>query len=277
MELDADSDGSPRAALPSLRLAKDYLVGHTGHTAPRRSHLPPAEDPVVNELSAPFSKYLSARRQHGAPTALSVSSVLALPDFATLVYEAEEKAENKAGSDTVALHRSYSYLARLFQKLLERTPTEQLSADDLNLLRTSGTAALEGEIFERMAEANITTPAKGSSALGPGPGTEAPSGTAMTVWAAMPLVGPRRGSQRPSTAVDGPPPLLAPPPGGGNVLSAVPPAKPVGAGAGAMFFRRAQTASRDQREGEPALRGQQLMPLERQVWNARESIAPRAR
>ena len=225
-----------------------------------------AEDPVINELSAPFSKSLRTRRGQARP-ALSVSSVLALPDFATLVYEAEEQAGNKAYSDTAALNRSYSYLARLFQKLLDRTPTDQLSADDLNLLRSAGSAALEGEMFERMAEANITA-ARGNAALGAHLGTEGPPGSAMTLWSAMPLVGPRS-HQRPSTAVDGPPPLLAPPPGGGNVMGAVPPAKPVGAGAGAVFFqqsRRAQTASRDQRdqlEGEPTLRGQQLVPLTR--------------
>lgn len=99
------------------------------------------------ELSAPFSKRLT---KQGVTPNLSVSSVVALPQYAALIAEAQQS--EASADDKKPLDAQFAHLAKILRSLLERTSPSALSKQDLYQLQTNGTAAVEGEMFERLVE-----------------------------------------------------------------------------------------------------------------------------
>ena len=199
---------------------------------PHADRPPPTVRPQTSaafELSAPFSKRLI---EAGTPPSLSISSVLALPEYAALVADGLDAAEADATTNSSkSLDATYTHLARLLRSLLDRTPETALSLDDLHLLRSAGMAAVEGELFQQMVELVAASSASGHP-------IEALSrnfvpGSAMSQGGNMPLIGPAPTAQVPTLAAPGSPSKAS-----GHVLGALPHPNKM-----QQSSRRAQTAA----------------------------------
>ena len=216
------------------------------------AHRPP---PVVRpqtaaafELSAPFSKSIL---QSGSPPALSVSSVLALPEYAALVADGLHDAEANA---TNSLDAKYTHLARLLRSLLDRTPETALSLDDLHLLRSTGMAAVEGELFQQMVELVAASSASGHpiEALCQ---NFAPD-SAMSQGGNMPLIGPSSTTRDCQNVTDG---MASPSRASSYVMGALP--QPALCSILQQSSTRAQTAAatvRAEQQGYFVLRSRPL-------------------